>query len=303
MSFINKSFELKEELYAFSFCMRYLDMSMGKAQRFIAKRRLLNNGIIVASPNQLIKGEVTATMFEPNTQNLTPIFVHEDFAIFEKPSFVYSMPKGRDTEYSIVDEARYHFGDGANITHRLDYETSGLMIISRNLSAEKKIKEMFEKKEIKKKYHALIKGRLQKELTLDIPLEKNIDYEFSKHKTKVSPAGKIAITHIKPIEYFSETNRTYVELTPTTGRTHQLRVHLFHIFHPIVGDPLYGTSFEFASNYLDNKLNLQQRVDTILAPRLMLNASYLEFNYEGENFQFSSSNFLDQIKEINDAQH
>lgn len=281
--------------------MKYLDMSMGKAQRFIAKRRLLNNGIIVATPNQLIQGEIEATMFVPNTQNLTPLFVHEDFAIFEKPSFVYSMPKGRDTEYSMVDEARYHFGESANITHRLDYETSGLMIISKNIEAEKKIKDMFEKKEIKKKYHALIKGKLSKELTLDIPLEKNLDYDFSKHKTKVSPAGKIAITHIKPLEYFSANNTTYVELTPTTGRTHQLRVHLFHIFHAIVGDPLYGTSFEFASKYLDNKLDLQQRIDTIRSPRLMLNASYLEFNYNGEDFQFTSSNFINQIKEINDT--
>jgi 23S rRNA pseudouridine1911/1915/1917 synthase len=293
MSFQLHTYQLDEPIEAFKFCIHQLGMEMKEAQMIIAKRRLLMEGEIVSEANALIKGEIGVYIFEPNTQALVPIFEHEDFAIFDKPSGVDSMPRNRASDYSMVHEARYRYGKEANITHRLDHETSGLIIISKTKQAEAIFKNMFEQKLITKTYQAIIKGKLATELTLEIPLVKTQDHTFSKHKVVVAPGGKMAITHVSPIDYHETLKQTKVELIPITGRMHQLRVHLFHIFHAIVGDPLYGTKFEFANRYLDKETTQEERIEATGASRLMLHAKRLEFHYGEEFIQIESPLNLD----------
>jgi len=265
---------------------------MREAQQIIAKKRFIQNGIILTKPNQIVVGEVEVYLFEPAQKRLKPIFEHEDFAIFDKPSQIYSMPQNRTTEYSMVDEARSHYGKNANIVHRLDYETSGLMIVSKNKKSERTFKIMLQDKRITKKYQAIIKGHLNKEFTVELPLIKNSDFNTSKHKVKVAPFGKVASTHITPIRYIEADDTTEVELVALSGRMHQLRVHLFYLFHPIIGDPLYGTSYKFADKYLNKTLSQEERVNTIKSKRLMLHANFLEFTYQNRDYKILSQHNL-----------
>ena len=106
---------------------------------------------------------------------------------------------------------------------------------------------------------------------------------------KVHKDGKKSKTDIKPIKYFLDKNMTLIECSPLTGRQHQIRVHMFHVKHPIVGDPIYGQSEENVIKFLDKELNRKNRIDNSGASRLLLHASELEFNLYGEIFYIESN--------------
>lgn len=102
--------------------------------------------------------------------------------------------------------------------------------------------------------------------------------------------GKESITIIKPLEYNLEKNLTLIEAIPLTGRQHQIRVHLHHIGHTILGDPIYGIDDENAENYLNKTLNHEDRFALSGSSRLWLHANYLEFSYENVTYKIFSKN-------------
>ncbi len=217
-------------------------------------------------------------LFEGHTRGLKPIFTSDSFAIFDKPSGIMVHPISRDTKYTLLDEIRYHFGKNANLAHRIDLETSGLVLITRNRLADMEIKMMFENREFVKKYLVLIKGKLDEEITIDTPIAK--DGGMIGVKMKVSDDGKPSKTIIKPIKYDEQKNQSLVEATTLTGRQHQIRVHLDSIGHTIVGDPIYGVDEIIADKYLNKELSVEDRMKYIGHHRLMLHAYYLEFKYD-----------------------
>ena len=127
-------------------------------------------------------------------------------------------------------------GERAGIVHRLDRATSGVIIAAKNQAALSWLQKQFAQRKTKKTYIAIAEGHLkQQEAIIDMPIERNPKAPAT---FRVGAGGKHAVTHYKVLEQ----NDTYslVELAPETGRTHQLRVHLAQLDHPIVGDPLYG---------------------------------------------------------------
>ncbi|MBV5320186.1 MAG: RNA pseudouridine synthase, partial [Sulfuricurvum sp.] len=96
---------------------------------------------------------------------------------------------------------------------------------------------------------------------------------------RVHPEGKPSRTFITPLEYFPDTDTTLVEASPYTGRQHQIRVHLFHVEHPIVGDPIYGQDANDAVRFLDREMSSEERFSNTGASRLLLHAHSLEFTY------------------------
>jgi 23S rRNA pseudouridine1911/1915/1917 synthase len=253
---------------------------MKESQRWIDKQRVSCNGCIINQKNFELDGTVEVAVFTPSTLGLKPIFETSSFAIFDKPSGVLVHPSSRDTKYSLTHEAKYLYGNEANITHRIDKETSGLVIVSKNKKCERDIKTLFENREIKKGYIALVEGKVEKKLFIDAPIKKNREFSEIKLKVQISDDGKESQTIIKPIKYFEELNQTIVEAIPLTGRQHQIRVHLFHVKHRIVGDPIYGIDFETADNYLNGRLSEEERVIKTGAKRLMLHANWIEFRYK-----------------------
>ena len=290
MPFRKKKIFIRNETKAFIFLMKTFDISQKEAQKWIDKKRVFVNGKVLVKKAALIKGEVEVSLYEPNPIGLKPIFQTEDFAIFDKPSGLLVHPKNRETQHSLTDEVRALFGKEANITHRIDRETSGIVLCSKKKEAEIFFKKAFEEKKIKKGYLALVKGKMEKEILIKAPILKNRKFQKIKLKVTIDEKGKYAETLIKPLKFLEEKNATLIEAIPVTGRQHQIRVHMFHVKHPILGDPIYGTDFETAEKYLNGELTEEERVKKTGANRIMLHAWWIEFNYKGLKYKIYSKN-------------
>lgn len=287
MPFITQEFIIKEPKKSFLFIMETLKCSQKEAQKYLDKHRLLQDNRIIHK-SEIIQGRVYFNYFYPISKNILPIFTTPFFAVYDKPPKILTHPKGTFEEYSLCDEIKFYFGTDANPIHRLDYETSGLLMVSKDKKYESELKALFENKLVKKIYLALVRGNFSGEKMIDLPIlspKKSDRCEDLGIKSIISKKGKKAITKISPIFYDNNKNITLLKVSPITGRTHQIRVHLNEIGYPIIGDPLYGVSDELARKYLDNKF----RQD-----RLMLHSYSLEFEYKGiKYFIKSESNLLD----------
>jgi 23S rRNA pseudouridine1911/1915/1917 synthase len=207
--------------------------------------------------------------------------------LFEKFSGVLVHPNTMATPYSLLDEIRAIAGDNANAVHRIDMETSGLLLASKHKKAESYLKTSFESRNIKKSYLAWVDGKLTEPFSVSEPIKINNDYSQTKHKVFISVEGKASHTDFTPLEYDETLDATLIACYPHTGRTHQIRVHLFHVKHPILGDPIYGTTFKAANDYLEEELSDEDRMVEMGASRLMLHAQSLSFPY-GANYHIES---------------
>lgn len=296
MPFVSEKHYLEEPQKAFLYLITKLNITQKEAQRMIARGRLFVDGKPMVHTSAVISGAFEVVRFVPATQDNPPVFTHKDFAIFEKPSGVLVHPSNRHTPYSLVDEAKHHFGNDANITHRIDQETSGLLLISRNKESEVALKGAFERREIKKEYLALVKGEIKEPFMIDEPLDRHADKEaVVKIMMRVHPDGKSSQTYVEPLKYFKQYDATLIVAKPKTGRQHQIRVHLFHVKHPIIGDPLYNVPIEIASDFLDRKLTKEERFFYAGASRLLLHANRLYFSYEKNRFDIYSPTDFEKI--------
>lgn len=274
---------------AFLFLINELGYSHQEAQRFISKGRVLVNGEKMTKSAGEVQGEFEFIYFEPITKGLEPTYIEDEFVVFDKPSGVLIHPQTKKTPYSLIDELKFQFGRDANIAHRIDQETSGLVLCARNKKSERDIKMMFQERDMKKKYLAMVHGEFKDELCVEAPLLRFQDESaIVRMIVKVDASGKLSKTDFKPLKYFPELNMTLIECSPYTGRQHQIRVHLFHVKHPIVGDPIYGQSEEMFVKYLDRKLTPQDRINNGGASRLLLHASELEFELYNKIYNIKS---------------
>jgi len=289
LPFVNKKMLVSPKQRAFIYLIKELNYTQKEAQRLIAKGRMLINGNVVEKSSQEIEGEIEFISFEPISKGLVPDFIHKEFVVFSKPSGMLIHPQNRYTAYSLIDELKYQFSMDSNITHRIDQETSGLVLCSRNKKSERVIKMMFEQRDMKKKYLALVHGKMSEDLCIEDSLLRQEDKSsIVRMIVKVHKDGKKSKTDIKILKYFKDLNMTLVECSPLTGRQHQIRVHLFHVKHPIVGDPIYGQSEKNIIKFLDKELNSRDRIKLSGASRLLLHANELEFDLYNEHFHIKS---------------
>lgn len=175
-------------------------------------------------------------------QSLPVIYEDDDVIVINKPAGVLTHAKGAESqEFTVAEFVRPKTTDGLDtnrpgIVHRLDRGTSGIIIAAKNNEAKRWLQGQFSKRNVKKTYVALVEGHLrQPEAILRLPIERNP----KKPQTfRVGANGKPAETAYKVTKSYKDFD--LVELKPHTGRTHQLRVHLEYLSHPIVGDPIYG---------------------------------------------------------------
>jgi 23S rRNA pseudouridine1911/1915/1917 synthase len=298
MPFVKRPFHIEKPTKAFLYIMKKLNFTQGEAQRLIAKGRVLIDGQSIYNTGATIEGDIELVYFEPKSRGVKPIFVDKNFLVFDKPSGVLVHPNTMATEYSMLDEVRTHSGQNANGTHRIDMETSGLFLASRHKNAERFLKGSFERKTIKKSYLAWVTGKLTEPFTVEESICIRKDYSDNKHKVKICKDGKYAKTEFIPLEYDEELDTTLVECKPLTGRLHQIRLHLFHVKHPILGDPIYGTSFNASDNYLDGTITAKERFIATGATRLLLHANALHFPYGANYSIYSKVDFLKAKDEI-----
>jgi 23S rRNA pseudouridine1911/1915/1917 synthase len=287
MPFVKEKFTVPKKMPAFLFVMHEFNFTQGQAQRLLAKGRLLINGQSIFNTGEDIEGEIEVVYFKPSSNGNKPLFQNKDFMVFEKYSGVLVHPNTMATPYSLLDEIRTVAGDNANAVHRIDMETSGLLLASKHKKAESYLKNSFERRKIEKSYLAWVDGKLVEPFSSSESIKINSDYSKTKHKVFISPDGKASHTDFTPLEYDEMLDATLVACYPHTGRTHQIRVHLFHVKHPILGDPIYGTTFEAANSYLEDELSKEDRMIEMGASRLMLHAQSLLFPY-GANYHIES---------------
>jgi 23S rRNA pseudouridine1911/1915/1917 synthase len=269
--------------------MRELGYTQKEAQRLIAKGRLLIDGEPLTKAGADIEGEFEFIYFEPITKGLKPTFEVESFVVFDKPSGLLIHPQNRNTPYSLIDELKYQFGRDANIAHRIDQETSGLVLCAKNKESERDIKMMFQERNMQKTYLAFVHGYFKESMVVEAPLlRKEDESAIVRMVVKVDMNGKASKTSFKPIKYFPEFDVSLVECTPHTGRQHQIRVHLFHVKHPIVGDPIYGQDEKDIIRFLDKELSKEERIEKSGAKRLLLHANLLEFKLYNVDYKIES---------------
>lgn len=211
----------------------------------------------------------------------TPLaIVHADDALIValKPAGLLAVPgRGEDRQDCLIARLRERFAD-ALVVHRLDQATSGLMVFARGIDAQRALSRAFERREVDKRYLAVVAGRLDAPewFTIDRPLI--CDWPNRPRQMVDAQRGKPSQTRCRALGFDAPGDATRVELEPLTGRSHQLRVHLMSIGHPILGDALYAPP------------ERQRHAVTEDGRRLLLHASRLEFAHplDGQRRSFDS---------------
>lgn len=218
-----------------------------KQRHFLrTKKHILVNGKSVNWQEMVKSGDEIAVKFDDDDfQPLHCKFGNSNLAkiLYEDEHLVIAnKPEGMKTHGNSPDELalQNHVAAAVNspvfVVHRLDMETSGAVLFAKNQFVLPILGRMLENREIHREYVALVNGQFSREtLTIDLPIGK---HRNDKRKRIVSNSGQKAITHVTILEQFDKTS--LVKCILDTGRTHQIRVHLAHINHPIIGDPLYG---------------------------------------------------------------
>lgn len=288
MPFVLKKFNAVKGKKVQQFLLDEAGLSSSVSQKLLAKNRVFDSQGNTLNNGQTLDCEyIQVAVFEGHTRGLNPVFEVQDFAVFDKPSGLMVHPTRKTTEYSLLDEIRYHFGNEADLAHRIDAETSGLVLVAKNKQASVQLKTMFERKAYDKEYLAMIKGQITGSLTIDKSISKansNITVKMTCENTH----GKESITYIHPLKFNEKDNTTLVKAIPITGRQHQIRVHLDSVGHSILGDPIYGVDEQTADQYLSKALSEDERIKFTGATRLMLHANNLSFTYKNIEYDITS---------------
>ena len=185
-----------------------------------------------------------------NPENIPVDIVYEDddIIIVNKPKGMVVHPANGNYTGTLVNALMYSHKDKLSsingsirpgIVHRIDKDTSGILVVAKNDEAHKKLSSIFKVHDIKREYIALVKG-IVKEDRLDINLPIGRSAKDRKKMAVTNKNSREAVTHIEVLERFYSSNVTLVKATLETGRTHQIRVHMSYMHHPIVGDEVYG---------------------------------------------------------------
>lgn len=222
-------------------------LSRAFAAKLIAEGKVRVNDEVEVKPGYKLRTADTVTVeYSPAEEVSVPeieleiLYEDDDCIVINKPVGVLSHSKGAYNPEATVAtwlRSRLHglAGERGGIVHRLDRATSGVMICAKNPEALSWLQKQFSQRRVKKTYNAVIRGKLSPEAAvIDMPIERNPKAPAT---FRVGLQGKHAITKYDALEVGN--NYSLVKLQPETGRTHQLRVHLAHLGHPIIGDTFY----------------------------------------------------------------
>jgi 23S rRNA pseudouridine1911/1915/1917 synthase len=292
LPYIKKEFKTIKKKKIEDFLTQDIPLDSKLLLNLLEKGKVSNEKGVRLQKNQIIKSDfIYIVIFEAQTKGLKPIFECFHFAIFDKPSGIMVHPSSHQLNiYTLLDEVKYYLGEKASLVHRIDAETSGLVLVSKNAFSDMILKTMFEEKLYTKKYLALVEGEIKDEIEINTPILN--DTGLIKLKMKTDDKGKESLTLIKAISYDRQKNQTLVQAIPLTGRQHQIRVHLNSIGHKIVGDPIYGVNELLTDKFLKNQLSNEERIKISGNRRLMLQADYLEFEFLDTIYKFRSKQKL-----------
>lgn len=227
----------------------FTDFSRSRLKNWILDGNVKVDGETVMTPRTKMQGieflELEAQVedevgYGPEEIDINVVYEDEDILIVNKPVGLVVHPGAGNQSGTLLNALLFHYPDisvvpRAGIVHRLDKDTSGLMVVAKNIAAHTQLVTQLQAREISREYDAVAIGSMVGGGTVDKPI--------GRHSTKriamdVKVTGKEAVTHYRIAERFRE--HTHLRLKLETGRTHQIRVHMSHIKHSLVGDQLYG---------------------------------------------------------------
>ena len=224
---------------------------------------------------------------EPEPMELSILYEDEVLAVIDKPSAMVVHPAKGHWQGTLVSGLAHHFDNLSNIggsvrpgiVHRLDRDTTGVILIAKTDEAHRKLALQFETRSIEKQYLCLCLGRIDRDRdTVDLPIG---HHAYNRVKMAIRHDGgnpKQASTFYEVIERFRRIS--YVRVRPKTGRTHQIRVHLAHVGNPVLCDRLYGAMSDVSRSFLvSGRETLTDSGRDILLSRQALHAESIEFNH------------------------
>ncbi len=265
---------------------QYEKLSRSYIQKLIKENHVKVNGK-PEKPNYIVKSgdEIEVNLPETEELSIKPediqidvVYEDGDIVVINKQQGITVHPAPGNFSGTLVNGLLYRYGSGLSdvngimrpgIVHRIDKDTSGLLVIAKNNNSHKILARQFKQHTVNRKYHAIVSGVIKEtSATIDAPIGRD---PVDRLKRRVTSGGRHAVTHFKVLERFKD--YTYIEATLETGRTHQIRVHFSYIGRPVLGDPLYG--------YKNSKFRLKGQV---------LHAKTLGFVHpvKGEYVEFTS---------------
>ena len=245
------SVEENEDTRIDKFLSEKLELSRSKIQKLAKEEKILVNGKCVSNSYSVkledvieINDKLDYTIsVEAEDIPLDIVYEDDDLIVLNKKSGMVVHPAPGHYSGTLVNALLFRYGKLTDddfrpgIVHRLDKDTSGLMLVAKNDEMLEKLSTMISEKQVTRKYLAIVDGVIKHETgTVDAPIGRDIHNRQKMAVTDVN--GKEAITHFKVLERFE--NQTLIECILDTGRTHQIRVHMNYIGYPVCNDPLYG---------------------------------------------------------------
>lgn len=229
------------------------DYSRSKISAWVRSGDVFINGKTFKPKDKVLGGEVVKLEIKQEKTNnwvaqnipIDVIFEDADIIVVNKPVGLVTHP-GNGNWHGTLANALLHYDpslaklDRVGIVHRLDKNTSGLMVVARSKLAQKNLVEQLQTHNVSREYSAIVYGYMISGGTVDVPIGRD-----SKNRIKqaVTDIGKHAITHYRVIDRFA--HHTHIKAILATGRTHQIRVHMSHIGHPLIADSVYGGKVHF----------------------------------------------------------
>ena len=267
-------------------------------KNLIDNGKILVNSKVVKAGYKVKKNDVIdVELIEKQSENIVPedipldiIYEDNDIIIVNKPKGMVVHPANGNYNGTMVNSLMNSHKDNLSsingvirpgIVHRIDKDTSGILVVAKNDNAHKKLSAQFKVHSIKRKYIALVKGIIKEDnITIDEPIGRSL--KDRKKMAVTNRNSRSAVTHICVLKRFYNSNVTLIEAELETGRTHQIRVHMAYLHHPLVGDEVYGKK--------DSKFKVSGQ---------MLHAKYLGFIHPStEKFVEFDSKLPDYFQEI-----
>ncbi|HHH39518.1 MAG TPA: 23S rRNA pseudouridine(1911/1915/1917) synthase RluD [Sedimenticola sp.] len=225
------------------------DFSRSRLQQWIREGCVRVNGALILKPREKVYGGESVVLqvrqapkVENRPQPIPLNLVHEDASllVIDKPAGLVVHPAAGNPDGTLQNALLHHDPalarlPRAGIVHRLDKETSGLLVVARTLAAHKSLVAQLQARAMEREYRAIVNGVLTAGGSVDAPIGR---HPVHRVRMAVVASGKPAVTHYRVLERFRA--HSWLRIRLETGRTHQIRVHMAHIRHPLAGDPVYG---------------------------------------------------------------
>ncbi len=270
----------------------FADFSRSRLKEWLLDGKITVDGQVVTKPRtKVMGGEVIIVQaeledevrWEPQDIPLNIVFEDDDIIVINKPRDFVVHPGAGTPDGTVLNALLFHYPPiaevpRAGIVHRLDKDTTGLMVVAKNVPVQTRLVRELQKRNITREYEAIAIGKMTAGGMIDKPI--------GRHSTKrtlmaVSPMGKPAVTHYRVAEHFRE--HTRIRLRLETGRTHQIRVHMSYLQHPLLGDTAYGGRARIPKGATQELTDMIRNFD-----RQALHAVMLKFKHPttGEEVEF-----------------